>query len=376
VLPNSTDELPHPPEGTAAGEAARVRVDPWSHPSPTYSSAHLPGGGLVIYIAPHRSIALPYARSLHGLITDLIGEGHDPRRPLWSLIPWSEGSGWGVYLHEERHVARLAGGHFDAKLFEHAVRVSFSKPGGVLVHRVRVPAPIVPGRYVMRIDAVTPVSVRHTSKPAGTVVHLVPTGANLLAAVGEVCRRVGLPSSVPETARIHLLHRATTPERVYCGDHLGATRGWTGTVYVEANAPGAWLLELAARVGLGGRTALGFGRIRVTQATEAELAGLTNARPPSPMFTPRGAPADEGRRTWIITEEAASAYAGRFGLTRAAARQSILLDLLHGRREDAHGGREVWAGPAPRRARFEATVDDDVRTVVAIRPTARPGAGR
>lgn len=47
------------------------------------------------------------------------------------------------------------------------------------------------------------------------------------------------------------------------GDHTGRIIGHGGWLEVECNAVGRWLLDCAARIGLGGKTTLGFGRIQV-----------------------------------------------------------------------------------------------------------------
>jgi CRISPR/Cas system endoribonuclease Cas6 (RAMP superfamily) len=36
-----------------------------------------------------------------------------------------------------------------------------------------------------------------------------------------------------------------------------------GTIDVECNALGRWLLDVAALIGLGSKTSIGFGRVRV-----------------------------------------------------------------------------------------------------------------
>jgi CRISPR/Cas system endoribonuclease Cas6 (RAMP superfamily) len=69
--------------------------------------------------------------------------------------------------------------------------------------------------------------------------------------------------------RISLVERHTQPSSLSLvgrGGKLKAMRGWVGHMIVDCNAPAHWLLEVAARVGLGGRTAFGFGRVRVSNA--------------------------------------------------------------------------------------------------------------
>jgi hypothetical protein len=61
-----------------------------------------------------------------------------------------------------------------------------------------------------------------------------------------------------------LVDAQTEREEVLLRGKVGPVRGWSGSVVVETNAVGRWLLECAGRgLGLGGRTAFGFGRVRV-----------------------------------------------------------------------------------------------------------------
>ena len=51
----------------------------------------------------------------------------------------------------------------------------------------------------------------------------------------------------------------------------GRVRGWEGSLVIETNAVGRWLLEVAARGwGLGGRVAMTFGRVRVEDLDATE----------------------------------------------------------------------------------------------------------
>ena len=271
---------PHAPRKAAAAppapQAPPLPADPWALPSPAFGT-HLPGAGFVIHIEPRpvRAVELGQARALHGLITALLDEPHVPGAPAWALVPWHEGSGWGVYLRSEEHVTRLGRREHDGRLFDRPVRMRLGGP-----IRLRAPAPISAGRYLLRIDAVTPVCVRHniTGSKAKTV-HLIPTSENLLSALTQAFpARLGLDGFDPAGAALRLVCRATTAERVRCGQHLGQIRGWTGSVVVEVNAVAAWLLHAAAQVGLGGRTALGVGRVRVTGGGETDVAAVGATR--------------------------------------------------------------------------------------------------
>ncbi|GAC1577381.1 MAG: hypothetical protein NVS3B20_08750 [Polyangiales bacterium] len=70
----------------------------------------------------------------------------------------------------------------------------------------------------------------------------------------------------PDQIKIEIRDSDTNVERVRIGSKWGVVNGWRGSVVLECNAVAHWLIEAAARgPGLGGRTALGFGRIRVTE---------------------------------------------------------------------------------------------------------------
>lgn len=116
----------------------------------------------------------------------------------------------------------------------------------------------------MRIDTLTPVVIQ---KDGRSHLYTAPTSETLLGTLSaSLMPRLGLGRNGSDL-RLILHERHTEPEKVWCGDKLGLVHGWSGYAVVEINAPARWLLEVAARgPGLGGRTAFGFGRIRVTEA--------------------------------------------------------------------------------------------------------------
>jgi CRISPR/Cas system endoribonuclease Cas6 (RAMP superfamily) len=80
-------------------------------------------------------------------------------------------------------------------------------------------------------------------------------------------KRIGLLVD-PDTVRLELVERATIPSTLNLAGRtgrLGNMRGWVGHVIVDCNAPAHWLLEVAARIGFGGTTSFGFGRIKVSE---------------------------------------------------------------------------------------------------------------
>ncbi len=221
---------------------------------------YLPGGGMEISISPTPQWRLEHrnVRALHGLITNLIDEPHDSLIPGFSLVPWSTGCGWGVYVRAADHAARLACKAHVARIFDRDVEARFSP-----LRRIRTPIVAKRGRARLRIDAITPVCIRNGG---GSTTYTAPTTGNLWSALtNSFPTRVGVPNVDPATVLIDLVERHTQPASVTIGGKFQAIRGWTGHVIVEGNAVARWLVQSAGLVGLGGRTALGFGRVRVTE---------------------------------------------------------------------------------------------------------------
>jgi hypothetical protein len=125
------------------------------------------------------------------------------------------------------------------------------------VVRLRAPAPLLPGRYRVTLDALTPVShmIAGRTRPVTS-----PSADTILRCSGDLLQRLGL-----STGRLHVasVDCETTVEHVQLGGHVGPIAGWVGRVVVECNAPAAWALSLARHAGLGGRVAYGLGRVRV-----------------------------------------------------------------------------------------------------------------
>jgi hypothetical protein len=219
---------------------------------------HLPGGGFELHVspAPQWPIVLRNTRALHGLVTQLLGIGHHPTIPGFTLVPWPTAFGWAVYSQHD--VSGVAGREHAGQLFDREVVVRCGPYA-----RVRAPVIARRGRRVLRVDAVTPVLVRCGDHRAPAT-YTAPTAANLHSTLDAwLPRRIGVESFGGDLC-LSLLSREVQPTLVATGGKFGDTRGWVGHVVVETNAVGHWLLELAARIGLGGRVALGFGRVRVS----------------------------------------------------------------------------------------------------------------
>ena len=79
----------------------------------------------------------------------------------------------------------------------------------------------------------------------------------------------------------------------------GRVRGWEGSLVIETNAVGRWLLEVAARGwGLGGRVAMTFGRVRVEDldVTRTARGAVEEAPLPEPRLR-----AARGERGSVVT---------------------------------------------------------------------------
>ncbi len=235
-----------------------TRKRPWLAGEPPHLP-HLPGGGMTIAISPtpqwpieHRNV-----RALHGLMTTLVGLPHQ-RWPEWALVPWPSGCGWGVYLRQDEVAQRLAGRALDGVLFDRPVTVTT----GPLV-RVKAPSIARRGRQRVQIDTITPVCIEVAGR---TETRAAPTSSALLSALTvNLPERLGLQGLDPATVMLEVVNHETQTASVPVGGKWGDVRGWAGSVVVEVNAVARWLLEATARgPGLGGRTAIGFGRVRVS----------------------------------------------------------------------------------------------------------------
>ena len=234
-----------------------TRANPWLLGAPPYHQ-YLPGGGFRIDIKPLRyPLELRNVRALHGLVTNMTGLGHGATVPQFSLAPVPGHNQWGVHIATTDAAEQLAASEYQGQLYSRDVVV---KCGPMM--RFKAPQIAQRGRRQLRIDAITPVSIR---KDASAHTHLFPTGRNLTNTMGAwLPRRLGVELGDSDI-RLELDERHTMPEYVPVGGKFGTFAGWTGHVIVTTNAVGHWLLKCAEVIGLGGRTAFGFGRIKVTQ---------------------------------------------------------------------------------------------------------------
>lgn len=241
------------------------RSQPWLLGAPPFSP-ELPGVALEFDVRPrprwpivHRNI-----RALHGMMTSLTGQ-HHPHLPVFSLAPWKRGIEWIVYVQDAERVNDLLGSSVEAVLFGSNVTVRFG-------NRYRLRSPVVSkrGRRRLRIDAITPVCLKRKSSVSGAGSsgdYVLPTSDNLTSTL-ESFTAARLSGAGRGTVKLELVKREAFQMCVPIGGKLGNVSGWGGSVFVDANAPGEWLLRVAAMIGLGGASAYGFGSIRVSHAAQ------------------------------------------------------------------------------------------------------------
>lgn len=217
------------------------------------------------------------ARVLHGALHRAVEVGHSRAAPAWSLV-----------LPTDRS-ARLWLVAYRAEILERLPR-SVLLAGDDAPHDLalglrsvlRAPRPRAPGSYRVRVRCETPLVLRKgisgAQRRAGELDphELQDDPQTLTGSLLQVAHRVGLPP-LRETQLVAQVV-ARDLERVLdddgedgvrVGSHwrIGQERGrvcaLVGWVDVECNAVARWLLDCAALVGLGAKTTLGFGRVRV-----------------------------------------------------------------------------------------------------------------
>jgi hypothetical protein len=228
------------------------------------SGSYLPGGIVQLAVSPppqwpvvHRNI-----RAVHGMISALTG-GHTGRNPRFSLLPFPSPFGWAVYLNSDEGAMRFAVKRLDGELYGRSVVITT----GSLI-RLKSPTVARRGHVRLRLDAITPVCVR-----SGLTICTAPTAHSLVSALTvEFPERLGLLREDAARIKLDVIERATESSAVPLGGKYGLVRGWIGHCIVETNAVGHWLLLCAERIGLGARTAFGFGRVRVGITTAPRRA--------------------------------------------------------------------------------------------------------
>ena len=238
---------------------------PWLLGAPPYPDL-LPGGGfsLTFAPAPRWPLELRNARLIHGLVTSLTGVPHHETMPMFTLIPMNcVRSQWSVWIADEAVARRLAGHAWPGHIADQSV----------LVHcgpftRLRTPQVTKRGHQRVRVDILTPLTIRSMG---GAVTRVNPTEGNITSTLSSwLPRRLGVEGL---RLQLRVIEKQTETVRVDLGGKFGQVLGCSGWFVADVNAPARWLLECAARgLGMGGRTAFGFGRIRVSDCAEEARA--------------------------------------------------------------------------------------------------------
>lgn len=237
---------------TRARMQALRSPQPWLRGAPIFGT-HLPGGGVVIDVS--KSVEHRHVVALHGLVTSILDHGHG-QEPDFSLVPYPSRSGWAVYTPHEEDLAKLASLDRPGRIYETPVVIRTSQPW-----RLRAPDVAKRGRRRLAISTITPVVIRSM---ASKVARDRPTGESIAHSLSQtLARRLGLSCAPP----VDVVTDETASETTWLTGKLKAIVGWHGRVVVETSAEGEWLIRCAALgMGLGGRTAYGFGRIRAEAA--------------------------------------------------------------------------------------------------------------
>ncbi len=242
----------------AAENRGVTQSNPWLLGAPAYGQ-YLPGGAFSLRVTPPPkwAIELRNTRGLHGLATALVGVPHDAHMPMFSLIPSASSPlGWGLYVAAPESALRLAGRQVDSVLFDRRCLVTCGP-----MFRIKAPRVTKRGHRRLRIDCLTPVLIR---SDGGKRSHTSPTAANLCSTLATwTPQRLGAQLGESDI-QIKIVERHTHAEWTDMGGKFGHVGGFVGHLIVDTNAVGEWLLRCCETIGFGGRTAFGFGRIRVT----------------------------------------------------------------------------------------------------------------
>lgn len=246
---------PVPPSGP------REKPGPWTTPPPAWEGP-LPGAVLPIDVDIPIGHPEKLGSALHAVLTGILrqGQGHDPARPEWSLLLVGEqtSSGWAVWLPDEADVQAVRGRTFEASIRSRACRVTL---GARAALRLKAPAVTQTGRHRVRLTTLTPVSMRTRG---GKALRAVPQTCTLWTALTVVAKQIGLALPDPTAIGIVRVSHATESVTMTLNQKRGlVATGWSGDVVLDVNPLGRWLLDVATRIGLGGRTAYGLGRITV-----------------------------------------------------------------------------------------------------------------
>lgn len=204
-----------------------------------------------------RRIPLHDTPYLHAAMTSILGRGHRPHErgvaaPDWSLVPWPSSSSWAAAWWSPDDADAVTRTEHDVRIGRIPSRLRFG-------HRTRVRWPPVPARcdHTITVASATPIIVHdgHGSTEA------IPTDSGMRSALCGLARKIGART---DGVDVSVLDARVRRVRVQLAGKHGAVVGWHGAVTMRATPAARWLAELAARgLGIGGRTSMGLGAVRV-----------------------------------------------------------------------------------------------------------------
>jgi hypothetical protein len=218
----------------------------------------MPGRGFLLELSNSRVVRHEHVRGIHGILTALLNREPQPGSPWWSLLPVKRGCGWAAFIRDPEAAELLQHREVrQVRLFEHALELRLSFPW-----RARYPEVSRRGRRRLRIDTITPVVIQANGR---TEPRQIPSKTGFLSCLAyNLLPRIGVEVSSEELV-LEVVSHDTRVERIRIGGKHGTVTGWLGSVVVDTNAVGEFLLRCAAHgLGLGGRVAYGFGRVVVS----------------------------------------------------------------------------------------------------------------
>jgi hypothetical protein len=196
------------------------------------------------------------------MVTALLRAEHRPMSPRFVLAPWPVGLGWRAYIPELELGLKVAGNIHNGVLFRKPVMIRCS---GLI--RARAPQISGWGKQLVVVKTMTPICLRKTVSSDRKRKHYRKeiTVSNLLSVLSTwLPNRLGiqLEDGCLDADVVALQMKR---EIVPVGGKLGKVIAHRGVMVLRANGPTRWLLKATETVGLGGRSAYGFGRVIVSE---------------------------------------------------------------------------------------------------------------
>lgn len=223
---------------------------------------HLPGVIRTLDLAPAPCLpaGLRDTRALHGVLSHVWDvPHHGGRAPNFALLPWPVGIGWAAQWLCPG--AESLPSSLPVHVFNAQRELRLGPP-----MRVKYPKqPTTPGPHRVELRTLTPVVIRTEG-----VCRPHPDTRVLR---GALCSSPLLQQSLGESVHadevdVQVLDVRTQPVEVRVGGKWGTAgmvSGWEGRVLLSCNAYARYLLSMVELVGMGGRTSLGFGRVRLRE---------------------------------------------------------------------------------------------------------------